>query len=138
MDGYTHERYLKYKVKISALAAGYRSRNRAKLAEKARAYNRKRFFWKTAKNLQLRTQGTSATFQELARLWKSQRGVCPYTQRRLIQESAQLDHIIPMIRGSSGMIDNLQWVHRDVNYAKRDLSRDEFIRLCADVMRKER
>jgi 5-methylcytosine-specific restriction endonuclease McrA len=138
LNGYNHEYYLRHKVKINKLAAGYRSRNRARLAENARVYNRKRFFWKTAKNLRLRTQGTSATFQELARLWKSQRGVCPYTQRRLTQENSQLDHIVPVIRSGSSTIENLQWVHRDVNYAKRDLSRDEFYRLCADVMREER
>lgn len=118
--------------------AKYRAEHRVELAEKAREYNRRRFFWKTARNLCLRSKGASATFQELARLWKSQRGVCPYTQRRLTQENAQLDHVIPMIRGGSSTIENLQWVNRDVNYAKRDLSRDEFIQLCADVMRKER
>lgn len=71
---------------------------------------------------------------ELAKLWKRQRGKCVLTGRRLNRTSAQLDHIIPVIKGGSGLIANLRWVHRDVNYAKRDLSDADFYALCHEVV----
>jgi 5-methylcytosine-specific restriction endonuclease McrA len=71
---------------------------------------------------------------DLARLWKKQRGVCAVTGWRLDKDNSQLDHITPKSLGGSTAIENLRWVHRDVNYAKRDLTDDAFIRLCQAVV----
>lgn len=112
----------------------YRERHREEIGLRQKDYQRRRFFWKTASNLRLRSSGNSATMHELAHLWKSQRGLCAITRRRLTKENAQIDHIIPVIKGGSGDISNLRWVHRDVNYAKRDLTDAEFIALCREVL----
>ena len=74
----------------------------------------------------------SASKYELASL-RTQRGKCPFTARQLTCENAQLDHIVPFIAGGSGHISNLRWVHRDVNYAKRDPTDVEFATLCKRV-----
>ncbi len=102
--------------------------NKAKL----RAYSAKRFFWSRA--MKLRGENR-ATFRELAALWKSQRGLCALTGRRL-DRFAQLDHIKPKARGGGDDLANLRWVCIAANLAKRDLSDDEFFQLCADVVRR--
>src|SRR5208282_3647081 len=109
----------------------YRERNREKLSTQQKAYANKRFFYIRSRNLGPRHPGESvATARELARLWKKQRGICPFTGIRLNKYNAQLDHIIPLVNGGQGASNNLRWVQRDVNYAKRDLSDTQFIALC--------
>ena len=109
----------------------YRARNREKLSVKAKVYASRRFFYIRSRNLSTRhIDGPVATPQELAGLWRKQRGVCPFTGIRLNKHNAQLDHIVPLVNGGQGAIGNLRWVHRDVNYAKRDLSDTQFIALC--------
>lgn len=71
---------------------------------------------------------------EISRLWKKQHGVCAVTGRRLDRENAQLDHVIARTNGGDDSIGNLRWVHRDVNYAKRDLTDQAFLQLCLDVV----
>lgn len=46
----------------------------------------------------------------------------------------QLDHIVPRSKGGSNDIDNCQLLSRDVNQAKHDLSVEEFINLCREVV----
>jgi 5-methylcytosine-specific restriction endonuclease McrA len=96
-------------------------------------YADRRFFYKRSANLKLRANGDSATYLELARLWKQQRGICPLTGRRLTRDNSQLDHVVPLVNGGRSTVSNLRWVHRDVNYAKRDLSDAAFIDLCRVV-----
>ena len=109
----------------------YRQRNREKLNQRQKDYIRKRFFYVRSRNLGIRHPNESvASPKELAQLWKKQRAICPFSGIRLNKHSAQLDHIIPLIKGGSGTIENLRWVHRDVNYAKRDLSDTQFVALC--------
>jgi 5-methylcytosine-specific restriction endonuclease McrA len=105
--------------------------NRDAVREKNRSYYGRRFFW--ARMTKLRNTDR-ASHLELAGLWKSQRGRCALTGRRL-DRSAELDHILPKTRGGTDQIGNLQWVCREVNFAKRNLTDAEFTVLCADVMR---
>jgi len=122
--------------------AAYREANAASVLSDKQRYARKRFFYKRASNLLIRARNDGATLlpqcadltTALSRLWKRQRGICPVTGRRLNRDNAQLDHIVPLKRGGRDEIENLRWVHRDVNYAKRDLLDQNFFRLCIDVV----
>lgn len=106
------------------------NKNRQRVRNKQKEYHGKRFFW--SKTMRFRGEGR-ATPQELARLWKKQRGRCALTGRRL-DRKAEVDHIQAKARGGSDRIDNLRWVCRLVNFARRDLPDDEFFALCGDVM----
>ena len=96
------------------------------------ALMRRRFFY--ARTCNLRGPGR-ATARELASLWKRQRGLCALTGRRL-DRTAEIDHIVPKVRGGSHKIANLRWVVRDANRAKRDLLDADFIALCRDIVRR--
>ena len=130
--------YLANRERFVAQMAEYRRRPgiREKINADHKVYAARRFFHIRANNLKIRAKVRHevATTAEVSRLWKQQLGTCPVTGRRLNRESAQLDHIIPLVKGGSDLVGNLRWVHRDVNYAKRDLLDDDFFRLCLDVV----
>ena len=108
----------------------YHAKNREKQKQKMREYYAKRFFWGKAMKL----RGVDrATASDLASIWKSQRGLCALTGRKL-DRKAQLDHKLPKARGGSDRKDNLQWLCEDANLAKRALTDDEFVLLCSEVM----
>ncbi len=109
----------------------YHAKNRESQKKKMRDYYARRFFWGRA--MKLRGEGR-ANFVDLARIWKSQRGLCALTGRRL-DRTAQLDHIIARARGGHDGTKNIRWVCAAVNYAKRDMSDAEFVLLCRDSMR---
>jgi len=52
----------------------------------------------------------------------------------LIYDDYQFDHIIPISNGGSCNIDNLGITIPSVNYAKGNLSVDEFVELCKKVV----
>lgn len=106
-------------------------KNRDANSKRMREYAAKRFFW--TKSTHLRSTDR-ATPQELSRLWKTQRGLCALTGRRL-DRTAQLDHILPKCRGGADSIGNLQWLCAEANIAKRHLTDEEFLNLCRDCMR---
>lgn len=85
------------------------------------------FFWARATRL----KGINA--KDLARLWKAQRGKCALTGRRL-NRTAQVDHILPLALGGGDEISNLQWTCAEVNLAKRNLTNEQFVHLCRDVL----
>lgn len=109
----------------------YHHKNRDSNCEKMRNYHARRFFW--SKSMKLRGEG-KANAKELALLWRSQKGLCALTGRKL-DRTAQLDHKHPKARGGGDQISNLQWLCEDANLAKRALTDKEFIALCGDVMR---
>lgn len=114
-----------------AYAREIHHRNRDRNLAKMRDYYARRFFWGRA--MKLRGEGR-ATTQDLARLWKSQRGRCALTGRRLTRNNAHLDHIVAKAKGGTDFANNLRWVCIEANLAKRELSDAEFIALCRDVV----
>jgi 5-methylcytosine-specific restriction endonuclease McrA len=108
----------------------YHAANRAERTAKMREYYGRRFFWGRAMKLR---GADRATYRDLARLWRQQRGRCALSGRRL-DRTAQLDHIMPRARGGSDAASNIRWVCYAANLAKRDLTDAEFAALCSDVM----
>lgn len=108
----------------------FHARNRDRQTQKMRDYYARRFFWGRAMKLR---GPDRATANDLARIWHQQRGRCALTGERL-DRSAQVDHKVPKTRGGRDVPANLQWISAKVNYAKRNLTDEEFISMCADVM----
>jgi 5-methylcytosine-specific restriction endonuclease McrA len=116
------------KIKEYQLNRHYKNHEKNKAI--MRAYASKRFFW--VKAMKLRGEGR-ATTKQIASLWKKQKGLCALTGAKL-DRTSQLDHILPKSKGGIDYIENLQWLSQKANLAKRDLTDDEFIDLCASVM----
>jgi 5-methylcytosine-specific restriction endonuclease McrA len=118
--------------KVREYQRARRAANPELVKKQLRDYYAKRFFWGRAMKLRGEIR---ATYKELASQWKKQKGLCALTNRKL-NRNAQLDHIIPKIKGGEDSIGNLRWVCAEANLAKRELFDDEFIQLCMDVLRK--
>lgn len=104
------------------------NQNRDRLNAKRREWHESRFFYVRAKRMR------GVTAKDLARIWKEQRGICALTGRRL-DRAAELDHKLPKCRGGGNELSNLQWVTHEANFAKRDMTVDEFRALCEDCAR---
>lgn len=74
------------------------------------------------------------TGSDLKDMLANQGNRCLLSGRKLVPGvNAHLDHIIPRSKGGSDDLENLRWVDKNVNYAKRELSDEEFLLLVADV-----
>lgn len=114
-----------------AYARKHYANNRDKMKEKLRkAYHSDMFKSRAAK---LRADG-HATGADLRKKWEEQDGLCALTGR-ILDKTAQVDHIIPKSKGGGDGIDNVRWVHKDANLAKRGLTDLELLELCHDVIR---
>lgn len=63
--------------------------------------------------------------------------ICSLTGRTINlsdSRSYQLDHIIPRSKGGDSSLDNCQLTCREANQAKHELTLDEFITLCREVV----
>lgn len=86
------------------------------------------FFWSRSRKIR------GVYWRDLMALWQRQQ-YCPYTREPLaIGPLVHLDHIIPKTRGGKTTIDNLQWVTGLVNRMKTDLTHDEFVAICRQVV----
>ncbi|MBE3087620.1 MAG: hypothetical protein IMZ71_00650 [Chloroflexi bacterium] len=67
-----------------------------------------------------------------------QGGKCPYTGLpiRIGNGSCHMDHILPTSRfpSSARDADNLEWVSEKANQAKQDMTKDEFILFCRQIV----
>lgn len=78
--------------------------------------------------------GTVKNWAALLDLWKKQDGRCAYTGEALRPgDNASLDHIVPLARGGGNGVDNLQWVTKQINFMKRDMTHEEFVGMCCFV-----
>ena len=116
-------------IAARAYSNAHRAKHKDRINKKVREQTSSRIFW--ARALRLRN-GISA--RDLAILWKSQRGRCALSGRRLGRD-AEIDHKTPRARGGLDRLDNLQWVTPEANKAKRDLTDAEFMALCIDCAR---
>ncbi len=76
---------------------------------------------------------SAALFNKLVK----QQWSCPYTGRELVPGSnIALDHILPVSRfpEQSTDLSNVEFVSEDINKAKGDLTKEEFIDLCRAVV----
>lgn len=67
----------------------------------------------------------------------NQNYICPYTGETLILGlNAHLEHILPVSRFPEYRydLDNLEWVIKEVNQAKYNLTKDEFIIMCKRII----
>ena len=86
-------------------------------------------------NAKIRGIEFGVTIEELWNLYQRQNGRCALSGREIgfvhcKRGNASLDRIKST---EPYVIDNLWWVHKDVNLAKQSLTVEEFISLCNDV-----
>lgn len=112
----------------------WRTKPSAKTANKMRLErirSERPFEWQAQKYRSYHCIPISAS--QLEGLWNAQGGRCALTGRTLDIHSAQLDHKHPLSRGGSAELSNLRWLCKEANYAKHNLTDEEFFRLCSDV-----
>lgn len=88
-------------------------------------------------NLRKRTgKKTVAKAKELLEMFHLQKGMCALTGMPLFcgGDTFHADHIIPLSRGGTSEIVNLQLVTKTVNRAKGSLTNDEFFAICEAVV----
>ena len=72
---------------------------------------------------------------DLRKLLEMQGYKCALSGVRLEPKNAELDHKVPLSRGGTNDLGNLQWLTREVNRAKGAMDNDEFIAMCNQVAR---
>lgn len=72
--------------------------------------------------------------KDLKRLLEIQGYCCALTGVRLQPQDAELDHKIPLSRGGTNNLSNLQWITKAANRAKGTMTDGEFIDLCYKVV----
>jgi 5-methylcytosine-specific restriction endonuclease McrA len=75
-----------------------------------------------------------ANSKQLRRLVDKQKYRCALSGRELTPETAAVDHVIPITKGGTSNIGNLQILHCDVNAAKGAMTSVEFVAMCREVV----
>jgi 5-methylcytosine-specific restriction endonuclease McrA len=71
-----------------------------------------------------------ATGRELKEKLEQQQYCCALSGLPLTPDTAVLDHIVPVTVGGGHAIDNVQWLHTDVNKMKHTLPEKRLKALC--------
>jgi len=112
----------------------YKSSGRA---EKQKLYlqtfRKERFFkWRVRLfNMRYKTKYTEFDFKML---WDKQKGICPFTGWKL-NDTAVIDHIIPIKRGGTHYLANLRWICKEANWGKRDMLDGEYLNVIEAIGR---
>lgn len=78
--------------------------------------------------------GTMKRWRELDALLERQNGRCAYSNLPIdFGRYASVDHKVSKCRGGEESINNLQFVHLHVNFAKNALSEGDFLRLVEHI-----
>lgn len=70
---------------------------------------------------------------DLKKLLEVQGYKCALSGVRLEPKNAELDHKVPLSRGGTNDLGNLQWLCKNVNRAKGAMDNEEFIAMCKQV-----
>ena len=70
---------------------------------------------------------------DLKKLLEVQGYKCALSGVRLEPKNAELDHKVPLSRGGTNDLGNLQWLDRNVNRAKGTMDNEEFIAMCKQI-----
>jgi len=71
----------------------------------------------------------------LREIWESQDCRCALTGVSIEPPNMELDHIVALAIGGSNTLDNMQWVLPVINSMKHTLMTDEFVSLCAVILK---
>ncbi len=73
---------------------------------------------------------TEASGIELILKYHEQKAHCALSGLPISIDEMACDHIVARELGGADTIDNLQWVHRDINNMKGTIEQERFIKLC--------
>ena len=73
--------------------------------------------------------------KDLRAILEEQEYKCSITGEELTPENTAFDHIIPLSKGGNSEKNNLQAVERKVNVSKSEMGMQEYVDLCANVIR---
>ncbi len=97
-----------------------------------------KFFWQLERNARTRNIPVNITLADVWALFLKQERKCALTGWDLILQpkgevTASLDRIDSL---KPYDLDNIQWVHKDVNLSKMDFSEERFVEICRAVVEK--
>ena len=78
-------------------------------------------------------EGTKPTASKLLELINKQSKRCSLTGVSLTPQTANVDHVVPVVRGGSHDMNNLVVLHVDVNRAKGTMMLEDFLSMCAAI-----
>lgn len=97
-------------------------------------YYKYRPFRRMAKGTNVRCKKGKITAFQLWCLAKKQKLICPLTKEKLTIENISVDHIIPISKGGTNEISNLQLITFRANVAKNSMTMDEFYLFCRMIV----
>ena len=74
------------------------------------------------------------TAHDLWSIAKKQKLICPLTGEKLTTQNISVDHITPLCKGGTNNAFNIQLITRRANAAKNDMTHDELIRFCKNII----
>lgn len=104
----------------------YRQRNANRIKAYRVANQEKIRIYTVQRRAKIRGAEGSFTVTEVRELFEQQQGKCVYCQRKL-DESFHRDHIVPLSRGGSNFISNIQLLCGSCNSSKHSKTSEEFL-----------